>query len=279
MHTRQQYSYYKESTIGGLTTDGKEGGAMEDSMDEAAMAMQLEEEQIALMAMQRDLYKIKMRKNKPSSGASSFETGSTYSVKSFGDESTYKEIMEKDIEDEVKWIYIEFIIDIILLIIIILVLALTKKRQHECGIPVREWIMAFFIIWLSKSTLNLFKIPVLRNNYENRLNFTAALFVVMNGFLVIWLIVGNVYWFSDSNDCADHDDTQWLNITMLVILIIGYVVIFIYFLLLCTVPCIYFYSNIHNQQNREGDRLVRPHRGNTVTRTLSRTGFDPQVYI
>lgn len=128
------------------------------------MAQQLEEEQIALMAMQRDLFKIKKRKNKPSSGGqSSIETGSTYSVQSYGDESTYKEIIEREVEDEIKWIWIEFIIDIILLIIIILILIFTRKRQHECGIPVREWIMAFFIIWLSKSILNLFKIPVLRN--------------------------------------------------------------------------------------------------------------------
>ena len=93
------------------------------------MAQQLEEEQIALMAMQRDLFKIKKRKNKPSSGGqSSIDSGSTYSVQSFGDESTYKEIMQREIDDEIKWIWIEFIIDIILLIIIILILALTKKR-------------------------------------------------------------------------------------------------------------------------------------------------------
>ena len=160
-----------------------------------------------MMAMQRDLYKIKKKKNEQSGTESSMGSGSTYSVKSFGDESTYKQIIERDVEDEIKWIKIEFAIDIVLLAIIILVLIFTKKRSHECGIPVREWIMCFFIIWLSKSLINLFKIPVLRNNYENRLNFSATLFVVMNGFLVIWLIVGNVFWFSDANDCGDHDDT------------------------------------------------------------------------
>ena len=143
----------------------------------------------------------------------------------------------------------------------------------------REWIIAFFVIWLSKSLFNLFKIPVLRRNYENRVSFSATLFVIMNGFLVIWLIVGNVFWFSDNNDCEDHDDTAWLNVLMLIILVIGYLVIAFYFLLLCTVPCIYFCSHVQNQENREDGRLVKPHRGTALTRTLSRTGFDPQVYI
>lgn len=129
MHTRQQYSFYKDSSLGGQSTDGnKEGGNIEESMDEAAMAQQLEEEQIALMAMQRDLYKLKNRKKGSSNGQSSIDSGSTYSVKSFGDESTYREIMDKDIEEEIKWIKIEFFIDIAILTIIILVLALTKKR-------------------------------------------------------------------------------------------------------------------------------------------------------
>jgi len=80
------------------------------------------------MAMQRDLYKIKKRKNKASSGASSMGSGSTYSVQSYGDESTYKELMEREIEEEIKWIKIEFYIDIVILTIILLVLIFTRKR-------------------------------------------------------------------------------------------------------------------------------------------------------
>lgn len=55
-------------------------------------------------------------------------SGSTYSVQSYGDESTYKELMEREIEEEIKWIKIEFYIDIVILTIILLVLIFTRKR-------------------------------------------------------------------------------------------------------------------------------------------------------
>ena len=60
------------------------------------MAQQLEEEKVALMAMQRDLYKVKNKRHvaHPSYG-SSYGTQSTYSLSSFnGDEKTYKEIID-----------------------------------------------------------------------------------------------------------------------------------------------------------------------------------------
>ena len=211
------------------------------SDDDEEVMMQLREEEIALMAMQRDLYKIKKGKNNE---PSSFGTRSTYSIQSLGEECSYAQIRLKEVEDEIFWIKLEFFIDILALLIIVLVLVLTRKRHNECGIPVREWIIVFFAIWLSKSTFNLFKIIILRRNYDAKISFSATLFVIMNGLLVIWLIVGNIYWFSDSNDCADHDDTLWLNVVMLIILVVGYLVIAFYFLLLCTVPCIYFCSHV-----------------------------------
>ena len=79
------------------------------------------------MAMQRDLYKIKKKKKNMDTSSGNAST-STYSVQSFGDEDSFKNIRDKEVEEEIKWLKIEFYIDIAILIIIILVLVLTRKR-------------------------------------------------------------------------------------------------------------------------------------------------------
>ena len=126
------------------------------------------------------------------------------------------------------------------------------NNPQGCGIPVREWILVFFIIWLTKSTFNLFKIYILRNNYESRFTFSATLFIIMNGILVIWLFIGYALYYSDSNDCSHNPNTSFFNTLMFIMLLIGYIVIFIYFLLICTVPCIYIYVQNQREDQRKG---------------------------
>lgn len=128
-----------------------------------------------------------------------------------------------------------------LLAIIVTLIVLDMKHHPEgCGIPVREWILIFFVIWLSKSTFNLFKINTLKNNYEKRLTFSMIFFAIANGILIIWLLIGYTIYYSSSNNCSDTSLSVF-NTVMLVILCIGYLVIFIYFLALCTVPCLYIW--------------------------------------
>ena len=98
---------------------------------------------------------------------------------------------------------LEFIIDIILLAIIVTLIVLDMKSHPEgCGIPVREWVLIFFVIWLSKSTFNLFKINTLRNNYDKRLTFSMIFFAIANGILIIWLLVGYTFYYNSSNNCG-----------------------------------------------------------------------------
>lgn len=127
MHQKQQYSYYYDCTPrSSVEACAKEGGNMEVNSDDEEMAAQLRDEEIALMAMQRDLYKIKKKKQNDASSANA--STSTYSVQSFGDEDSFKNIRDKEVEEEIKWLKIEFYIDIAILIILILVLVLTRKR-------------------------------------------------------------------------------------------------------------------------------------------------------
>ena len=74
-------------------------------------------------------------------------------------------------------------------------------KNEKCGIPVREWILGFFTIWLGKSCINLFKILVMHRCYEKRVLFSFCLFISVNGLLIIWVVLGNVWYFSEENDC------------------------------------------------------------------------------
>lgn len=165
------------------------------------------------------------------------------SLSTIGDQKEFGKIRQEQIDNEVTRIWIEFWIDIsILLIIVTLLVYDIRSNPRGCGIIVREWIIIFFVIWLSKSTFNLAKIYVLNNAYEKRLTFSAILFAVIYGLLIVWLIVGYSIYYSDKNDCGSISETSVANTIMLVILIIGYFIIFIYFVLICSVPCIYIHA-------------------------------------
>ena len=148
-----------------------------------------------------------------------------------------------------------------------------KQHPQGCGIPVREWILIFFVLWLSKSTFNLFKIITLKNNYEKRMTFSMIFFVIANGILIIWLLVGYSLYYSSSNNCSSSDLSTF-NTVMLVILCIGYIVIFIYFLALCTVPCFYIYvqnKREDEQMNRSPKGTLKGSKNKKILATLSKT--------
>ena len=83
------------------------------------------------------------------------------------------------------------------------------------------------------------KIYVLTYFYDYKTCYDIAAFGLMNGTMFAWLIYGYILFYSDDNNCEKNIDTAFLNSLMFVILFIGYVLIFIYLMLLCTVPCMY----------------------------------------
>jgi uncharacterized membrane protein len=198
------------------------------------------------------------------------------SINSLGEEKSFATIRQREIDKQVWMIKLEFYIDIAVLAIIITLISIhIHQNPHGCGIPVREWILVFFIIWLSKSTINLAKIYVLRNNYDNRFTFTASLFIIMNGILIVWLFVGYALYYSESNDCSRNPNTSFFNTLMFIMLLIGYVVIFIYFLLICTVPCLYIYVENQREKERTKDGKLKQAQTSSLIATLSKTSYDP----
>ena len=64
------------------------------------------------------------------------------------------------------------------------------------------------------------------------------------------MIYGYVIYYSDANNCEKVPDTAFLDSLMGVILFGGYMVMFIYLMLLCTLPCVYRMIQDSNQPGR-----------------------------
>lgn len=101
--------------------------------------------------------------------------------------------------------------------------------------------MVFFIMYFSRSSFQMLKILVLTYFYDYRTWYDIAAFSITNGAMCGWIIYGFVIYYSDANDCDKYSDTSFFSSMMFVILFIGYIMIFVYLMILCTVPCVYMF--------------------------------------
>ena len=79
--------------------------------------------------------------------------------------------------------------------------------------------------------------------YQYRTIYDYSAFTISNGALIGWIIYGYYLFYSENNDCDKNPDTSFLASLMFVILFVGYVLIAVYAMLLCTVPCLYTMLN------------------------------------
>jgi hypothetical protein len=101
--------------------------------------------------------------------------------------------------------------------------------------------MIFFIMYFSKSSFQLIKILVLYYCYAYRTVYDITAFIITNGCLLGWIIYGLMLYYSDKNNCDKIPDTRFYISLMFVILFLGYILMFIYLILLCTLPCAYLF--------------------------------------
>jgi hypothetical protein len=66
----------------------------------------------------------------------------------------------------------------------------------------------------------------------------------------ILIIYGFSIYYSEANDCDKYPDTSFFSSMMFVILFIGYIMIFVYVMMLCTVPCVYMFLRDGGQPQR-----------------------------
>ena len=122
-----------------------------------------------------------------------------------------------------------------------------ESTEATCGIPVLMWLEVFFALFGLRSFFQLMKIFVIRNFFQYQHAYEIVRLVIIDGLLILWLIYGNQLYYSPENDCRTNERTRFIVDFMGCILFIGYLLIGLYILLICTVPCLYLYVRHHIQ--------------------------------
>lgn len=161
--------------------------------------------------------------------------------------------------EEVGKAWCDFGVDMLFLVFVVVLLEFSisvgQSGRHAvtCGIPILMWHEVLFALFGVRSLANLLKIYIIRNFYSRRNYYNIMRFAIVDGLIILWLIYGNVLYYSKRNDCEANERTQFLNEFMGCILILGYVMIGFYLLILCTVPCLYY---LLRQQQANNQRIA-----------------------
>jgi len=85
---------------------------------------------------------------------------------------------------------------------------------------------------------------------ELRLYYDILAFCIANGALIYWMYRGYDIFYSDANDCDNYDSTAFFNSIMFMVLFVGYLIGFVYLMVLLTLPCLYFMIREQAETNR-----------------------------
>lgn len=125
--------------------------------------------------------------------------------------------------------------------LLIMILIINFGGSSHCGIPIFTWCFVYFIITGVKSLNNLFKLYILRNFPQYGFKYQLISFLIIDGVFMLWLIYGNIIFYSDDNNCKDDEASRVLFNLMFVMLVIGYFQMLVYFLMVCCLPCVIWY--------------------------------------
>jgi hypothetical protein len=125
------------------------------------------------------------------------------------------------------------------------------------------------------------KIFVLTHFYSYKTCYDFTAFSITNGIMCGWLVYGYILFYSDANNCDSKTDTAFLNSMMFVILFIGYILMFVYLMLLCTVPCLYAFvrdsAQSGGRQFAGGNNLANAQIP-SILASLTRVQYDPDKF-
>lgn len=92
--------------------------------------------------------------------------------------------------------------------LIMLMMSTGLQGKHTtCGIPIRFWLNVFFGVFGVRSASNLVKIWVIKHFYNSVVVFDVLKLLLIDGFLIGWLVYGNQIYYSRSNNCAANPGT------------------------------------------------------------------------
>ena len=132
------------------------------------------------------------------------------------------------------------IIDMVFIGIILLFITMYGE-DARCGIPIFSWCIIYFVILLLKSLGQGLKIIFIRYRRNWLSSYSLISFLVLDGFMLGWLVYGNIIFYSEADNCGVIPNAKALYYMMFFLLIIGYIQILFFLILLCLIPFIFYY--------------------------------------
>ena len=86
---------------------------------------------------------------------------------------------------------------------LILAFIMIYGKGASCGIPLMTWIVVFFIAHVLQTISSYIEIIITRLYRNYQAVYSIVSFLILNTFIVIWFIYGNILFYSEENDCYD----------------------------------------------------------------------------
>ena len=135
----------------------------------------------------------------------------------------------------------------LILIMIMLSTGPEGSPKQTCGIPIRNWLNVFFSAFGFRSFLQIIKLYIINHCYRYQFQFDMARLIIIDGFLIGWLVYGNHIFYSPANNCNMFKGTEFLYQFMSCILFVGYLLMAIYSVLVVMIPFMICYALRYNR--------------------------------
>lgn len=78
-----------------------------------------------------------------------------------------------------------------------ILLTIKHYDPKGCGIPLREWLIGFFVLYFSRSSFQMVKLWIVRNYPRIKFYYDVGAFIIANGSMAVWLFYGYDMFYSD----------------------------------------------------------------------------------
>ena len=114
----------------------------------------------------------------------------------------------------------------------------------------------------------------MRNHHQYANHYSIISFLVLDGFILGWLIYGNILFFSKDNNCNKVEDSKMLYSMMLILLIFGYFQMAVYLLIIILLPIIIYQQRHQNRGPNDISEQAIPE----VLKSLTKLKFNQDQF-
>ena len=136
-----------------------------------------------------------------------------------------------------------------------------------------EWDLGLTLMFAAFQISEIIQIFVVQSYYNSRAYYNIAQIVIFSSMLFLWLVYGNIIFFSDENDCIQKEEFKMPVFFMRLSLILGYAFMVYYLCLLFVIMIVLVL--VHRDRTYRDIPIESIH---YIRQSLISLEFDPLVH-